>query len=85
MNDAIIALLRRVAVSAVGFVLSWLAIHLGIGVGDKTSATLASFVAVILVAVWGWVAQQLEQKYPWIGHILFLGASRRVTYAKHTR
>ena len=85
MSDAIIALLRRAAVSLVAFVLAWLAVHLKIGLDDNTSAALTALVTAVLVGLYGWVAQQLEQKYPWIGHILFLGASRQVTYTKHVR
>lgn len=83
MNDVIISALRRLAVSGVAFVLTWLAVHLGVGLDANTSAAVTAFVTAVLVALYGWVAQQLEKQYPWLGKILFLGASRQVTYTKH--
>lgn len=83
LNDLVVAALRRAAVAAVAFALTWLAIHLKIGLDANTSTALTALVTAVLVAAWGWVAQMLEQRYPWLGRILFLGASRKVTYSKH--
>jgi hypothetical protein len=83
MNDIIIAAVRRVVVSGVAVLLVWLAAHLGVGVDSQTSTVVTGFVVAVAIAVWGWVAQMVEQRYPWLGKILFLGATRNVTYTKH--
>lgn len=83
LNDLVVAALRRAAVAAVAFLVTWLAIHLKIGLDANTSTAVTALITAVLVAAWGWVAQTLEQRYPWLGKILFLGASRKVTYTRH--
>jgi len=84
MNDVLIAAIRRVVASLAGGAIVWLAATLHLVVDDDTSRVVIGFAVLVAVAVYGWVAQQLEQRYPWLGMILFLGASRQVTYRKHT-
>lgn len=82
-NDAIIALVRRTVVSGVAAGLVWLAAYLGVGVDSNTSVLLTGFVVAVAIAGYGWLAQQIEQRFPPIGRFLFLGATRNVTYTKH--
>ena len=84
LNDVFIALIRKVVASAAGGGIAWLiaVLHIG-GVDSQTSGTVIAFIVVVAIAAYGWVAQQLEQLYPTLGRILFLGASRQVTYARH--
>lgn len=84
LNDILIALIRRAVASAVGGAIAWLVVQLHIGgVDAQTSGTVIAFIVVVAVAAYGWAAQQLEQAYPWLGRVLWLGATRQVRYSKH--
>lgn len=45
---------------------------------------MTGLAVAVAIAAYGWVVQQPEQAYHlWLGRILFLGATRQVSYRKH--
>lgn len=78
MNDYVLSLVRTWVPIAVGSVLSYLAVRLGVGVDEDVSNQITVGVTALVVAGYYALVRALEVRWPWFGKLL--GAKRAPAY-----
>jgi hypothetical protein len=70
MNNLITSIIRTVVPVAIGTVITWLQIHLGLAVDDTTSASVVTTVTGFTIALYYVAIRWLEVRFPQVGWLL---------------
>lgn len=83
MNDYLLSLIRTAVPTAIGALLSWLAVEHGIVVPEGLTNEATIWLTGLVVTLYYGIVRALEKRWPRIG--ILLGAAKRPVYVAPRR